>query len=105
MLETTRRTYETGLLRWSMFRWSHPEQLPKVQLLRATTDDVEMSSPRGWTSVTGRPRHRVISPLSGRSTRRWSEPELSRPRLPTRCARSPIQGHAGAQQRRGDGGL
>ncbi|CAA9237743.1 MAG: hypothetical protein AVDCRST_MAG93-1172 [uncultured Chloroflexia bacterium] len=42
--EATRRTYETGLLRWIVFGWPDPEpnSSPKVPLLRATTDDVEM---------------------------------------------------------------
>lgn len=38
----TRRTYETGLLRWIAFCWADPKEPPKVQLLRATTDDVEI---------------------------------------------------------------
>lgn len=37
----TRRTYETGLLRWIVFCWPVAEEPPRVQLLRATVDDVE----------------------------------------------------------------
>jgi len=40
----TRKTYETGLLRWIVFCWPDPDpkSSPQVPLLRATVDDIEM---------------------------------------------------------------
>ena len=38
----TRRTYETGLLRWIVYCWPVKSEPPSVPLLRATVDDVEL---------------------------------------------------------------
>lgn len=37
----TRKTYETGLLRWILFCWPEGQTSPNVRLLKATVDDVE----------------------------------------------------------------
>ena len=37
----TRKAYETGLLRWVAYCWPNPDMPPKVNLLRATRDDIE----------------------------------------------------------------